>query len=120
MQVMISYEQNANKIINYRQGERKNLDDLNTIIYEPIHSDDTVIWVGIMSVIIIVNEKDFILNLCKWIIWLWKKLNGLIDGPPPLLTQNYCLLALRFIAEYSPWSAYDDLKLVTKLQDEKG
>lgn len=43
MQVMISYEQNANKIINCRQGERKSPDDLNAIIYEPIHSDDMVI-----------------------------------------------------------------------------
>lgn len=53
MQIMISYEQNGNEIINCRLGERKSLDGLNTIIYEPIHSDDTVIWVAIMSVIVI-------------------------------------------------------------------
>lgn len=47
-----------------RQRERKSFDGLNTIIYEPIHSD-AVICVAIMRVIIIVNEKDFILNLCK-------------------------------------------------------
>lgn len=46
-------------------GEEKEPDGLNTIIYEPIQSDDTVIYVAIMSVIIVVNEKDFILNLCK-------------------------------------------------------
>lgn len=51
--------------------EKKGFDGLNTIIYESIHGDDVVIWVAIMSVIIIVNEKDFILNLCKLIICFW-------------------------------------------------
>lgn len=45
--------------------KRKSLDGLNTIIYESIHSADTVICEAIMSVIIIISEKDFILNLCK-------------------------------------------------------
>lgn len=93
-------------------GERKRLDDLNTIIYEPIQSDDVVIWAAIMIVIIIVNEKDFILNLCKLIIWLWKKLNDLINGTPLLLMQNDCLIALRFIAECNPRSANDGPRLV--------
>lgn len=42
--------------------EKKSLDDLNTIIYGPIHSDDVVIWAVIMIVIIIVDEKDFYLG----------------------------------------------------------
>lgn len=43
-------------------GGKKSLDDLNTIIYGPIHSDDVVIWAVIMIVIIIVDEKDFYLG----------------------------------------------------------
>lgn len=54
-----------NKIINCRQEVRKSLDSLNTIIYEPIHSDDTVICVAIMRVIIIVNEKGFYLEFMQ-------------------------------------------------------
>lgn len=42
--------------------ERKRLDGLNTIIYGPTHSDDMVIFVAIMSVIIIFSEKDFYLE----------------------------------------------------------
>lgn len=102
------------------RGERKSLDGLNTIIYETIHSDDTVICVTIMSLIIIVNEKDFILNLCKLLIWLWKAPNGLINGPPPSMTQNNCLLVIRFMGEFSPRSANNGLRFVTKLQDERG
>lgn len=45
-----------------RGGRKKSLDDLNTIIYGPIHSDDVVIWAVIMIVIIIVDEKDFYLG----------------------------------------------------------
>lgn len=56
---------NANKTISCRQLERKSLDGLNTIIYEPIQSRDVVICVAIMSKIIIVNEKDLISKLCK-------------------------------------------------------
>lgn len=68
-EALISHRQNANKMINCRQEARKSLDSLNTIIYEPIQSDDTVICVAIMRVIIIINEKDFILNSCKLIVF---------------------------------------------------
>lgn len=102
-------------------GERKSPDDLNTIIYEAIHSDDVVIWVAIMIVIIIVNEKDFILNLCKLIIWSWKKLNDLINGAPLSLTQNNCLIAIRFIAECNPdqQMTVKDLSLNCKMKKDK-
>lgn len=100
--------------------QRKILDGINTMIYEPIQSDGTVICVGIMSVIMMANEKDLILNLCKLIICFRKKLNGLINGHPPSLTQNYCLLVMKFIAEHSPRLVNDGLRLATKLQDERG
>lgn len=42
--------------------ERRSLDDLSTIIYGSIHSDDVGIWAVIMIVIIIVSEKNLYLG----------------------------------------------------------
>lgn len=42
--------------------EKRSLDDLSTIIYGSIHSDDVGIWAVIMIVIIIVSEKNLYLG----------------------------------------------------------
>lgn len=53
---------NKNDLFKRGKGGKGSLDDLSTIVFGSIHSDDVGIWAVIMIVIITVGEKNLYLG----------------------------------------------------------